>query len=67
MARNVPADDGHAEVEARKANPRILVVKSKAEKMVGGRMVLKSLEKRGFIFPYQFGVEEMLTLLQINA
>ena len=48
------------EEKARKANPRILVVKSKAEKMVGGRMVLKSLEKRGFIFPYQFGVEEMI-------
>ncbi len=48
------------EEKARRNNPRILIVKSKAEKMVGGHMVLKSLQKRGVIFPYQFGVEEMI-------
>ena len=44
----------------RRSNPRILIVKSEAERMVGGRMILKSLEKRGFIFPYRFDTKEML-------
>ncbi|WP_321437294.1 hypothetical protein [uncultured Bacteroides sp.] len=48
------------EEKQKRANPRILIVKSEAEKMVGGRMVLKALEKRGFIFPYQFGIEDMI-------
>lgn len=48
------------EERSRKKNPRILIVKSDAEDKVGGRMVLRSLEKRGFISPYQFGVEEMI-------
>lgn len=38
-------------------NPSIVVPKSKAEEYAGGRMVLKNLEDRGFIFPYQFGIE----------
>lgn len=48
------------EERSRKKNPSILIVKSEAEERAGGRMVLKALEKRGFIFPYQFGVEEMI-------
>ena len=38
-------------------NPSIVVPKSKAEEYAGGRMVLKNLEDRGFISPYQFGIE----------
>ena len=38
-------------------NPSIVVPKSKAEKYAGGRMVLENLEERGFISPYQFGIE----------
>ena len=38
-------------------NPSIVVPKSKAEKYAGGRMVLENLEDRGFISPYQFGIE----------
>lgn len=39
------------------SNPRIVIVKSEAEKLAGGRMVLKNLEDRDLIFPYQFGIE----------
>ncbi len=39
------------------SNPRIVIVKSEAEKLAGGRMVLKNLEDRGFISPYQFGIK----------
>lgn len=38
-------------------NPSIVVPKSKAEKYAGGRMVLENLRERGFISPYQFGIE----------
>lgn len=41
------------------SNPRIVIVKSEAEKLAGGRMVLKNLEDRGFISPYQFGIEKV--------
>ena len=41
------------------SNPRIVIVKSEAEKLAGGRMVLKILEDRGFISPYQFGIEKV--------
>lgn len=39
------------------SDPRIVIVKADAEKLAGGRMVLKNLEDRGFISPYQFGIE----------
>lgn len=38
-------------------DPRVIIAKSDAEKLAGGRMVLKNLENRGFISPYQFGFE----------
>lgn len=41
-------------------DPRIVIVKSDAEQLVGGRMVLKNLEKRGFVAPYQFGIETVV-------
>lgn len=50
------------EAKAKEKDPRILIVKSDAEKRAGGRMVLSSLEKRGFISPYQFGIEEMIDM-----
>lgn len=40
-------------------NPSIVIAKSKAEKYAGGRMVLENLEERGFISPYQFGIERV--------
>lgn len=48
------------EQKAKCKDKRILIVKSDAEKRVGGRNVLRSLEKRGFIQPYQFGIEEVI-------
>lgn len=41
------------------SDPRIVIVKADAEKLAGGRMVLKNLEDRGFISPYQFGTEKV--------
>lgn len=46
--------------KAKLNDKRVLIVKSDAEKRFGGRMVIKNLEKRGLITPYQFGIEEVI-------
>ena len=48
------------ERESKLNDKRILIVKSDAEKRFGGRMVIKNLEVRGLIAPYQFGIEEVI-------
>ncbi len=40
-------------------DPRILVNQTEAEELAGGRMNLKYLKDREFIYPYQFGIEEV--------
>lgn len=48
------------EQKAKERDKRILITKSDAENRVGGRTILRHLEKRGCIQPYRFSEEEVI-------